>query len=1180
VSEEVDGQRPHALRPTAIVDAQVAEIVARAGRGESVDCPEVSRGARSLVLRFLAEATRAPIVVLVADEARAAEISREYAFLAGATGRVVAPLPAYDVSPYESVSPSARLVHRRLDTLHRLLSDPARTLVVASAEALGHRLVPRAVLAASRLDLAVGDELDRDALARTLVTWGYTSAGLTEDVGDFSVRGSLVDLFPPTATHPVRIDLLGDTIDQMRTFHPENQRTREVVPRMTVLPCREIFLSEETADRFAVALKDLADAFSLPKHARDALVADVRAGSYFPGIEFLLPLFHGGADTLADYLPPETIVVLDEWADVLKRAEEFERKVRERHDRCLELKKLAVPPEARYVPAEELSARLTAFPRVFLGPGDPLATPEPARVPVRTEGLGDLREKILGQEVSARMLAPVAERLSAWSRDLGGKGIVVCSGRSGLERMRALLSDYALRLETVEETPFPEVLATTLHATATVTLIEGDLHRGFAWPDLALLVLTEEDVFGEKKRRIDRARVRPSQVLSTFGDLQADDFVVHARHGIGIYRGLVPLTIADVPGEFLLLEYAGGDRLYLPVDRLGLVQRFSGGDGAAPTLDRLGSGQWEKTTARAKAGARKMAKELLALYAARRARPGFAFPEPDALFREFEETFPYEETPDQAAAIQDVLADMQAGRPMDRLICGDVGFGKTEVALRAAYLAVAGGKQVAVLVPTTTLAFQHLRTFRARLDAFGVRTAMLSRFVDDARRAKTIEELAAGRVDVLIGTHQLLGKRVAFADLGLLVVDEEQHFGVAQKEKIKQWKSQIDVLTMTATPIPRTFHMSLSGLRDLSIINTPPEDRLSVRTFVTRFDPDTIREALRREFARGGQAFFIHNRVRTIDAVAAKLRRLVPEAKLVVGHGQMDKERLETIMVDFAEQRINLLVSTAIIESGLDFPLANTILIDRADAFGLAQLYQLRGRVGRSERRAYAYLLVPPEATITSDARKRLAVLKNFTELGSGFKIAAHDLEIRGAGNLLGVQQWGHIHEVGFELYQRLLEEAIAEAKGEPIEPRFEPEINLRVVAFIPSEYVPDEHVRLGFYKRLAEVESAAGAKALIDEMADRFGEIPPPLANLFRVVEVRQAAAALFIKNVELGATGLVLAFDERTPVTPSRIVRLVAEGKGRFSLSPDGRLVVALSAGDRADPLASVKKLLHALR
>ena len=1167
------GDVPEVLRK------QVEGVLATAGRGGAVVLPEMEGGSRGLMLHLLAASTNSPMLVLAGDEKRAAEIARSYAFFAGDAARRVAHFPAYDVSPYESVSPGHRIVHRRLDCLQRLLFHSSETLAVATAEAICHRIVPRSFLADHRRELEVGQEVDRDALARELVTWGYNKAGLTEDVGDFSVRGSLVDLFPPTATHPVRLDLMGDVIERMRAFHPENQRTREEVERITLLPCREIVLSEANAQRFTREIKDLADAFSLPKSRRDAMVGDVAAGIYFPGIEFLLPLFYGAADTLMDCLGPGAIVVIDEWTEVARRAERFTERVRERYQRCLELGKIAVEPERRYLAAGELAGLLRPLARVYLGVGDPLDEPEARALPVRAEAIRGLKEEVLGQEASARMLEPVATRIRRWTREEGGKALVVCRGPSGLARMRALLADHDLLLETDDQSAFPEFLAASLHATGTVTLLDGDPGAGFAWRDLGLLLLTEEDLFGEKRRRIDRPRVKASQVIASFGDLRAGDFIVHLQHGVGIYRGLEHLEIGGIAGEYLLIEYAGKDKLYLPVDRLSLVQRYVGGEGGAPSLDRLGNGGWERVKARAKASARAMAKELLALYAARAARPGFAFSGPDNLFREFEATFPFEETPDQAEAISEALADMQRPRPMDRLVCGDVGFGKTEVALRAIFLAVLGGKQAAVLVPTTTLAFQHFRTFRSRLEVFGVKLAMLSRFVDAARRKRTLEALAAGEIDVIVGTHQLLGQAVSFADLGLLVIDEEQHFGVAQKEKIKRWRSAVDVLILTATPIPRTFHMSLSGIRDLSIINTPPEDRLAVRTFVTRYDEDTIREAARREIERGGQIFFIHNRIRTIGSMAERLSRLVPGARMTVAHGQMKKDRLERTMIDFAEQKINFLVCTAIIESGLDFPMANTIFIDRADAFGLAQVYQLRGRVGRSERRAYAYLLVPAEKAITADARKRLAVLRNFTELGSGFRIAAHDLEIRGAGNVLGTEQSGHIHEVGYEMYQKLLEEAIAELRGQEAEEVFETEVNLRLPAYIPRELVPDEHVRLTFYKRLSEAGRPEQAEALREEMADRFGEIPIPLENLFRVQEVKQLAASLYVQSLDRGTHGLVLRFDDRTPVAPADIVVRVAREPERFRLDPEGRLIVRLTEPEQADVVAAVKKLLQEL-
>ena len=635
---------------------------------------------------------------------------------------------------------------------------------------------------------------------------------------------------------------------------------------------------------------------------------------------------------------------------------------------------------------------------------------------------------------------------------------------------------------------------------------------------------------------------------------------------------------AGLFGEFLLLEYAKGDKLYLPVHRLSQVQRFVS-SGGAPVIDRLGGQSWEKLKKKAKTAARAIAKELLRLYAKRAGKEGFAFEPPDRTFSEFESTFDFEETPDQITSIADVTEDMVKPRPMDRLVCGDVGFGKTEIALRAAFLAVLSGKQVAVLVPTTTLAFQHNRTFTKRLEPFGTTVAMLSRFTPAVQVKKIYQQLADKKLDLVVGTHKLLSKKIKYADLGLLIVDEEQHFGVVQKEKIKALKEQVDVLSMTATPIPRTLNMALSGIYDLSVINTPPEDRLAVRTFITQWDEDTLREAIVRELQRGGQIFFVHNRIRSIDSIAQRVQQLAPTARIMVAHGQMNARAIEDIMIRFAEHKIDILVSTAIIESGLDFPKANTIFIHRADILGLSQLYQLRGRVGRAKRRAYCYLIIPGDKMITKEARKRLAVLRTFTALGSGYKIAARDLEIRGAGNLLGEQQSGHINAVGFELFTQLLDIEIRRLRGEQVQEKIETEISLQIPAYLPEDYVPDVGQRLSLYKRLSDAGDLDQTDEIEAEMVDRFGPLPEVVHNLIRIMEIKIRARTLSILSIEGGPETITYAFDDRTNVRPSTLVGIAAGQPNRFKLLPDGRLVEKTGVLDTVGFFAVLKKTLQLL-
>src|SRR5437867_795897 len=740
---------------------------------------------------------------------------------------------------------------------------------------------------------------------------------------------------------------------------------------------------------------------------------------------------------------------------------------------------------------------------------------------------------------------------------------------------RAALAGHGLAL-TPTGAPFPQALAAPGRA---LLALVGELTRGVWLPADRLALVTEAEIFGERRQVRRGPRARPADFLSTLAELKPNDYVVHVDHGIGIYRGLRHMQVADTEGDYLHLEYAGGDRLYVPVDRINLVQRYLSADGAAPPLDKLGGGSWERVKAKTRESILAMARELLEVYAAREAHGRPAYGTADGLYRDFAARFPFEETPDQQRAIDDVLADLARDKPTDRLVCGDVGFGKTEVAMRAAFLAVLEGKQVAVLVPTTVLAQQHLETFQARLEGYPATVDVLSRFQSPAENRRTIERLRTGRLDIVIGTHRLLQKDVAFQRLGLLIVDEEHRFGVRHKERIRQLRATVDVLTLTATPIPRTLNMALSGIRDLSVIETPPLDRLAIRTYVTRYDEAVVRDAILRELARGGQVFLVHNRVENIDAVARRLSELVPEATIAVAHGQMEEGALERTMLAFMHGQTKVLVTSAIIESGLDIPTANTIIINRREPFGLAQLYQLRGPVGRSHHRAYAYLLIPGEHLITPDAQKRLRVLQELDDLGGGFRLAAHDLEIRGAGNLLGKQQSGHITAVGLELYMQMMEQAVRELRGDPPEAEIEPEIQLGIPAFIPESYVPDVSQRLVIYKRLAGIRGLPDLAAISEELVDRYGPVPPLVDTLMRLMELRRWLKDLRVLRARRRGEDVVLEFEVGTRVDPAQLVELVRGSKGRWKLLSGSALAVRPEATDHDGLIAELRALLQRL-
>jgi len=1041
-------------------------------------------------------------------------------------------------------------------------------IVVTTAEAWGLRCLPRTEFAAAVTYVVAGETIAPDALVARLVEWGYHRVPLVQDPGDLSLRGGILDVFPVGYGEPARLEFLGDTIESLRAFDPTSQRSLGPVEELLLLPVAEFGRARLGADT-ARAVDDRAAELGLARRERRELVESVRSGLLLPGAEFLLPYLYPELARMADYLPGDTVVWLQAPAEVEAAAEAGWIQVQAHAADAAREGRFHPPPERLYLPPAEWREVLGGRRRVEAEGIDILDDAALAVTSYSTEGLA-LRDP----SAAGGPLAAVAAQLAGWQRQ-GARLVVVASGPTQRTRTRELLAGHDVDA-TPSADPFPQAVATP--GRKPLALI-GGLTRGVWLPADALALVTEAEIFGERRQIRRGRRARPAEFLSTLAELKPDDYVVHVDHGIGAYRGLRHMQVADTEGDYLHLEYAGGDRLYLPVDRINLVQRYLSADAAAPPLDKLGGGSWERVKAKTRESILAMAKELLDVYAAREAHGRPAYGAADGLYREFVARFPFEETPDQQRAIDDVLADLAREKPMDRLVCGDVGFGKTEVAMRAAFLAVLEGKQVAVLVPTTVLAQQHLETFVARFAGYPVSVGVLSRFQSPVENKRTIEQLRTSRLDVVIGTHRLLQKDVAFQRLGLLIVDEEHRFGVRHKERIRQLRATVDLLTLTATPIPRTLNMALSGIRDLSVIETPPLDRLAIRTYVTRYDEAVVRDAILRELGRGGQVFFVHNRVENIDAVARRLGELVPETAIAVAHGQMDEGALERTMLAFMHGQSKVLVTSAIIESGLDIPNANTIIINRADTFGLAQLYQLRGRVGRSHHRAYAYLLIPGEHLITADAQKRLRVLQELDDLGGGFRLAAHDLEIRGGGNLLGKQQSGHITAIGLELYTTMMEQAVRELRGEPQEPDVEPEVQLGIPAFIPESYVPDVSQRLVVYKRLAAIRGVPDLDEIAAELVDRYGPVPALVDTLMRLMELRRWLKDLRIVAARRRGERIVLEFSPTTPVRPETLVEAVHRSHGRLRLVDGATLAVVPEATDHDGTIAELRALLQRL-
>ncbi|HSN91897.1 MAG TPA: transcription-repair coupling factor [Anaeromyxobacteraceae bacterium] len=1139
-----------------------------------------------------------PLLAVAADEEAADALGRDVAFFAG-EGSVVR-VPADAVLPYDDLSPDRGVEMERLSALARLHLRPGSArAVVVSARALARRTFPRALLERGSDLLGPGLEIAREALAARLLSLGFARVPLVEDPGTFAVRGGIVDLWTPAEDGPVRLEFFGDEIESCRRFDPQTQRSLGDAPEVLLCPAREAIFSEEARASAREAVREAAERVNRPTSRVREVLDAIEAGTPFFGMEALLPGFHpGGLGTLFDYLPAGAPAWIDDAAGVEQALHDLEAELGREHEAALRREELALPPAAHYLGAAETLARLGERPRVrrhrvWLGTGEPL------RFPV--EEIGGLRAEIETAHGEEGALLPLVRRLEDWRRR-GLATVIACATPSSADRLRRLLEDRRQVARVLAAPPGdPAALRDpAVHA----HLVPGEISGGFVDGPSGLALLSDEEIFGRRVRRKARPSREENAFAAAFRELEEGDLVVHVEHGIARYGGLTKMRLGGVEGDFLVLAYQGQDRLYLPVAKLRQVQKFTGASPESVRLDRLGGQSFGLRKARVKEQLLKMAAELLDLYAARAAHPGFAFAEPDEIFREFEAEFPWEETPDQAKAIEDVLADMtkrrrraqgdrpapgraggpgerapmangpQAAGPMDRLVCGDVGYGKTEVALRAAMLAVLSRKQVAVLVPTTLLAAQHARTFQERFRGHPVRIEAVSRMRPPEEVRAVLRDAAAGKVDVLIGTHRLLGADVSFRDLGLVVVDEEQRFGVVHKERLKKLRRMVDVLTLTATPIPRTLHMSLAGARDLSVIATPPEDRRAIRTFVLKFDPAAVKEAIESEIRRGGQVFFVHNRVQSIGAMEKFLRDLVPGARIGVAHGQMAEGRLEDVMARFVGRELDVLLATSIIESGLDIPSANTIVVNRADRLGLAQLYQIRGRVGRSRERAYAYLLVPARRQVTADARKRLEVLQRFAELGAGFKIASHDLEIRGAGNLLGRDQSGQIESVGFDLYAQLLDEAVREIRGEAPREEIDPDVSLPLPAFLPDGYVPDVHQRLWFYKRLAQAGSDEELEEVRGEIVDRCGEPPEELDDLLALMSLKVRLRALRIRALESGPGRLVFTLGESAGLDPFRLAKHVADSDGALRLTPDMKLVARVGPAAAPRPRSAPRE------
>jgi transcription-repair coupling factor (superfamily II helicase) len=1085
--------------------------------------------------------------------------------------------PAWDGVPYDRVAPNADTIARRIATLSELThretaGNTSSLIVLTTVNAVVQRVPPRAFIAASSMRLAAGNAVSMQELVERLEVSSYGRAGTVTDPGQYAVRGGILDLYPPGA-QPVRLDFFGDTLESIRAFDPETQRTAARLDSVELLPMSELVLTPDVRRAFRQRYVELFG----PVTGDDPLYESISAGRQHQGMEHWLPLFHDRLDTLFDYLPG-ALVSLDPLVDDA-RTKRLEQVADHYEARAQALERKAfgappyhpVPPESMFLSEAEWQQALASRQTIALDPFEHPETPGGKIVSFGgRQGHSFAAERQTEGGYVFDAVVAHAKRLKGEDKRV----IVACWSNGARERLATLLWEHGIG-ETMGVESFADAIALP-HATTAFAVLP--LETGFEAPGLA--VIDEQDILGDRLVRKTRGK-RGADVLTEVSSLSVGDLVVHADHGIGRFVGLTAIEAAEKPHDCLELHYSGGDKLYLPVENIELLSRY-GSDEAGVQLDRLGGVAWQTRKARLKKRIRDMAEKLIKVAALRELRQAPVLTPPNGLYDEFSARFRYEETEDQETSIEAVLDDLASGRPMDRLICGDVGFGKTEVALRASLIAVLAGKQVAVVVPTTLLARQHFYTFTERFRGFPVKIAQASRLVTAKDRAEVKKGLKSGDIDIVIGTHALLAKSAEFANLGLLIVDEEQHFGVQHKERLKQLREDVHVLTLTATPIPRTLQLALSGVREMSLISTPPVDRLAVRTYVTPFDPVILREALLRERFRGGQTFYVVPRISDLDDAAAFLEEHAPELKVARAHGQIGSRELDSVMNAFYDRQFDVLLSTSIVESGLDIPSANTLIVHRADMFGLAQLYQLRGRVGRSKIRAYAYFTIPADARLTPGAERRLKVLQSLDTLGAGFVLASHDLDIRGAGNLLGEEQSGHIREVGFELYQSMLEEAVAALRGGQegeVEDQWSPRINLGTSVLIPEDYVPDLQVRLGLYRRLSGVETHDAIEAFAAELIDRFGPLPEEVRHLLDVVEIKGLCRQAGIEQIDAGPKGAVIAFRNKTFANPEGLIAFIREEGARVKLQPDHRLIYYANWATPEARLQGTRELLKRL-
>lgn len=1152
---------------------------------------------RALVLSIVLSALQRPLIVVTGTEQEAVSLQKDMAFFTG-NNELVRIFPAYDTMSADMFAIQRDTELARTETLCRLSSGNA-CIVAAPVASLLARTIPRKALNDYMQTISIGDCIEREIFLGKLLSGGYHRTVLVEEKGEFSIRGHVIDVYPVTGEKPLRMEFFGDELESIRPFDPTSQRSAGEIVDFSLPPAREVIITEESRKLAMRKIKERFDELDLPKSLKNRILETLENSGSSSINPIFLSLFYGNgrqsaeypsaeiADSerwqhpgsLADFISGDSIVVYDNPINIGQSLQAWESGMERFLEKAASGDRFYPDRKSSFLSPESVFNQLSSFQQIIFeeisvstGDGDAARVIE-----LKAEKIDRTVRTQHVPSAESGLLTPLVENINQWTSE-GNLVALVCSGPGEIQRIHHLLDRYSLTIASADA-PFLDLIRQT-EKRGKLVLLDGRLSGSFIIPELQVVAIAEDDVFGKKTARRKARASREGYFLKSFGELKEGDYVVHTDHGIGLYRGLQKLSVGGIENDFMLVEYQENDKLYLPVDRLDILQRYIGPDGYQPRIDRLGGTSWDAVKEKVKKSVREVAEELVSIYAAREVMERDAFAPPDRTYEEFCSSFPFEETADQAKAIEDIQLDMSDSKPMDRLVCGDAGFGKTEVALRASFRAVMDGKQVALLVPTTILAEQHYQTFMGRLQDYPMRLAVMNRLKSRAQQREVAEDLSKGGIDILIGTHRILQSDIRFKNLGLVIIDEEQRFGVAHKEKLKKLRTLVDVLTLSATPIPRTLHLSLVGIRDLSIINTPPEDRLPIKTFLFEFDEDVIADAVKGEIARNGQVFFVHDRVNSIYSMARLLEKIIPEAKIGIVHGRMKPREIEDAMVKFVKKDYNILVCTTIVASGVDIPTANTIVINRADRFGLAQLYQLRGRVGRSREEAFAYLLVPKGAMLTRDARKRLQVIMDFSEPGSGFRIASNDLEIRGAGNLLGISQSGHVSAVGYELYTELMEKTIQELKGTtPPEEDFRPEIQLGLSAYIPEDYMGDDNTRLVTYKKISLASSDEELAEIRDGLKDGFGFLPEEVNNLLETIRIRNILKRVRGKKMFYDGKKMSIMFRTDSPIDPARLIALSRKQLKGMRLTPDMTLSVPAPGLEGKEVLARAGGLLKAL-